>query len=412
MARPTSCAAVTLQNAHRAQFSIDFDLRQVRAKAEHRVRNSLPILIERTGRRIKRRFAGDHVSVLVEGQLAKSESVCSSRPRKPSRSLVKMNTRAIARASQLQNFTPQLASRHVRGFARHQRLPRSRSLAAIRRDGMCLRRADRSAQSARPARRRKSASRSCSIPAQYPPRPDAARSARHASIRCAPSKDWAGKCFRTHTTFPRLPRRAAAGHWPFALNSCACAAPLAISARKASRQARMPTPCAENLPGHRRRVIVESIQNAKFQPVDANLIREIVVKLLLRDRSLRHSEAAKRPRRNHVGMHRARQRPVVRNIIRTGRMHRNSSRYRWSPRRIRAGIEVRRKIERSQFAISRGTSAQPHPRRMPLRGRHDRLGPRIHHAHRPPQMPRRQPPETAAPRDRASTQTLRPLPSG
>ena len=52
-----------LQHAHRSQFDVDFDLRHVSAEAEDRVRTSLPIFVERTGRRIECRLAGDDVSV-------------------------------------------------------------------------------------------------------------------------------------------------------------------------------------------------------------------------------------------------------------------------------------------------------------------------------------------------------------
>ena len=71
-------------------------------------------------------------------------------------------------------------------------------------------------------------------------------------------------------------------------------------------------------------------------------------------------------------------------------MNRDASRNGRSPRRIRAGVEVGGKIERSQFAIARGARAQPHARRMPLRGRYNRFRPRIHHAHRSAQIPCRQ----------------------
>ena len=62
---------------------------------------------------------------------------------------------------------------------------------------------------------------------------------------------------------------------------------------------------AENLPGDGGSVIVERIQNAKLQTVHADFVGEIVIKLLLRDRRLRHAESAKSSRRNDVGVYRA-----------------------------------------------------------------------------------------------------------
>ncbi len=147
---------------------------------------------------------------------------------------------------------------------------------------------------------------------------------------------------------------------------------------------------AENLPGHRRSIIVQRIQDAELQPVHSDSVREIVIKLLLRDRRLGHAESAKRSRRNDVGVHGTSQRAVVWDPVRPRGMHRHTPRNRRSPRRIRARIEVRGKVERRQLPLSRRARTQPHARRMPLGGRHHRFRPRIHHAHRPPQLPRGQ----------------------
>ena len=85
---------------------------------------------------------------------------------------------------------------------------------------------------------------------------------------------------------------------------------------------------------------IQCIQDAKLQPVHADSIRQFVVNLLLRDRGLRNAKAAERARRNQVGMHRPGNRPVMRNYVGAGRMHRNPCGHSRSPRGIRARIEV------------------------------------------------------------------------
>ena len=73
---------------------------------------------------------------------------------------------------------------------------------------------------------------------------------------------------------------------------------------------------AENLSSHCRSVVIQRVQNAELQTIDADSIREIIIELFLRDRGLRHAESAKRTRGNDVRMNGARQRAIVRNPIR------------------------------------------------------------------------------------------------
>ncbi len=53
-----------LQHAHRAQFSIDSDLRQMRAESINRIGRALAIFVQRAGGRIESRLPGEHVAIL------------------------------------------------------------------------------------------------------------------------------------------------------------------------------------------------------------------------------------------------------------------------------------------------------------------------------------------------------------
>src|SRR5437879_7878900 len=57
------------QHLHGSEFRIDRDLRHVRPKAEHGVRYTLAVFIERAGRRIERGFRSRNVSELVARKL-------------------------------------------------------------------------------------------------------------------------------------------------------------------------------------------------------------------------------------------------------------------------------------------------------------------------------------------------------
>src|SRR5207302_5808991 len=58
------------QDAHRAEFDIDFNFSQVRAEAENGIGNTLTIFVERAGGWIECGFAGENVSVLIARQIA------------------------------------------------------------------------------------------------------------------------------------------------------------------------------------------------------------------------------------------------------------------------------------------------------------------------------------------------------
>ena len=60
---------------------------------------------------------------------------------------------------------------------------------------------------------------------------------------------------------------------------------------------------AKNLACHCGAVIIERIQYAKFEAIDADSLGEFIVKLLLGDRGLRHAETAESSGRNEMRMH-------------------------------------------------------------------------------------------------------------
>src|SRR5260370_833521 len=100
--------------------------------------------------------------------------------------------------------------------------------------------------------------------------------------------------------------------------------------------------------------------------VDPEFDGEIVIELFLRDCHLRHAEATKCAGRNNVGVDGPRQRPVVRDRIRSGSMHRNARRNRRSPGRISAGVEISAEVKGKQFAVLVRPGAAAHARRMAL----------------------------------------------
>src|SRR5215471_534730 len=153
-------------------------------------------------------------------------------------------------------------------------------------------------------------------------------------------------------------------------------------------EARMDTNAfTEYLSGNGRRVVVQSVQNAKLEAIYADAIGQFVVDLFLRNCGLRHAESAKRARGNDVRVHGSSQRPIVGHYIRSGSVHRDTSRDSRSPRRICTGIEIGTEVERSESSVAHGTRTQPHPCRVPLGRRHNRLRSGIDHADWPTQLP-------------------------
>src|SRR5258708_34101173 len=102
----------------------------------------------------------------------------------------------------------------------------------------------------------------------------------------------------------------------------------------------------KNLARDSGRVIVERVEDAELQGVDAEANGEIVIELFLGDGHLRHAKPAKRACGNNVGMNGAREGSIVRNDVRSGSVYWDPSRDRWPPGRICPSVEVGGEVER------------------------------------------------------------------
>ena len=80
----------------------------------------------------------------------------------------------------------------------------------------------------------------------------------------------------------------------------------------------------EDLAGHSRLARAKRVEDAELERIDIQAKRELVIELLLRDRALRHAEAAKSAGGHEMRVDRARQRPVVRHAIGAGGVHRHA----------------------------------------------------------------------------------------
>src|SRR5437588_11975587 len=103
---------------------------------------------------------------------------------------------------------------------------------------------------------------------------------------------------------------------------------------------------AKNLPRDRGRVIIERVEDPKFEGIQSQENREIVIELFLRDGHLRYAKPAKCTSKDEVGMNGAREGSILRNHVRYGSVHWNPRRDRWPPGRICARIEVGGEVER------------------------------------------------------------------
>jgi len=116
-----------LQHPHCAQFSIDGNLGQVRAKSEDGIRSALAVFIQRAGGRIESCLAGKHVAVLIQrqvpqGKRALSEIVLLIVLSNSNATIFENNAGALASICQPQDGTPQFRSRHLGGFSRDEGL--------------------------------------------------------------------------------------------------------------------------------------------------------------------------------------------------------------------------------------------------------------------------------------------------
>src|SRR5215469_11407864 len=107
----------------------------MRTEAINGIRIPLTVCVERRDWRIERFLARDDVSVLVDWQRAQVECVILTILLNRNTTLSKLNLSAPACARKAQNRFAQFFSDHVRRFAGHEGLARSRGLPAIRTDG-------------------------------------------------------------------------------------------------------------------------------------------------------------------------------------------------------------------------------------------------------------------------------------
>src|SRR5579871_505626 len=128
---PDIMSCCHLQHPDGSQFHIDLNLRHMRTEAINRIRLPLAVVVKRRDRRIERLLARDDVSVFIKWQYAQIE--CLTLPVLVNRNAIlsKLNLSAFACARQVQNRLTQFCSRHVRRFASHECLSRSRSLPAV-----------------------------------------------------------------------------------------------------------------------------------------------------------------------------------------------------------------------------------------------------------------------------------------
>ena len=143
----------------------------------------------------------------------------------------------------------------------------------------------------------------------------------------------------------------------------------------------------EDLPGDGWLAGAERVEDAEFERIDLKAKRELVVELLLRDRALRHAEAAKGAGGHEMRVNRARHRSIVRHPIGAGGVHRHAVGDRRSPGGVGAGVEVGGEVHRRETPVAGRADPRDDARGMALGRRHDRFAARIDHAHRPIEPP-------------------------
>ena len=133
---------------------------------------------------------------------------------------------------------------------------------------------------------------------------------------------------------------------------------------EARRRRRRPGPVTVGSPASQR------IEDAELERVEAERSREFVVELLLRERALRHAEAAEGAGGNEMGVHRARDGAIVRHAIGAGGVHRHAIGDGRAPGGIGAGVEIGGKIHRRQPPVARRADFGADARGMALGRRH------------------------------------------
>ena len=127
-----------------------------------------------------------------------------------------------------------------------------------------------------------------------------------------------------------------------------------------------------------------------LEPVQTELLRDVVEQGLVRDRRLRHAEAAKGTGHRFVGEIRVSMRVHVRHPIRAHGMNRHAVGHRRPPARVGAGVEHGIHFHGLKVALGIGAEARVHARRMALGAGHQAFGAGVHACHRPAEQPRRE----------------------
>ena len=133
----------------------------------------------------------------------------------------------------------------------------------------------------------------------------------------------------------------AAPHGPaLALNAATSACAWRQCGRSASRHCGEARECCEHLAGRRRVAGAQRVAMAELQAIDAEPVGQLVDHRLVRDRGLRHAEAAECAGRRTVGEDRLAPGAHVGHGIRPRGVDRHAIGDRRAPRGIGAGVEI------------------------------------------------------------------------
>ena len=149
---------------------------------------------------------------------------------------------------------------------------------------------------------------------------------------------------------PATPTPRRSGPAAAALNASASAQRVA-PARAQRLEARLEAHAVgEHLAGDGRLARLQRVEDAELQRIEAEPLGEFVEQLLLRERALRHAEAAKGAGGHEMGVHRARDGAIVRHAIGAGGVHRHAVGDGRAPGGIGAGVEIGGEIHRRRAA--------------------------------------------------------------
>ena len=167
--------------------------------------------------------------------------------------------------------------------------------------------------------------------------------------------------------------------------------PLGLPCGTQSLEARADAdPLLENLTADGGFAVLQRVPDAEFQPVQPQLVRQLVQQAFLRDGGLRDAKAPEGPGGRTIGVDRLRTRPVVRDPVGTRGVHGHAVRDRRSPAGIGAGVERAIEDHPTERAVLARTDPGGDLGRVTLGGRLHRLGAGVVDPHRLPGLQRRQ----------------------